>query len=104
LSFALAAGCAVAQAAPSGAQPNREARRADMQAKADARFNSSDSNHDGKLSLTEMQSAAQAKIAERFAKLDANHDGGVSQEEMRQSRRQHGEMFRQHREAMGANR
>src|SRR4029079_5193048 len=54
-----------------------------MHAKAEARFNESDSNHDGKISFAEMQASEQRRLRERFDKLDADHDGGVTMAEMR---------------------
>lgn len=60
----------------------------DIRARADARFSEADRNHDGKLSLAEMQDAQDQRLAEKFARLDANKDGGVSQEEMREAHEQ----------------
>lgn len=57
----------------------------DPRARAEARFNEADRNHDGKLSLAEMQDAQDQRLAEKFARLDANNDGGVSQDEMSQA-------------------
>lgn len=60
----------------------------DLRARAEARFSEADRNHDGKLSLAEMQDAQDQRLAEKFARLDANKDGGISQDEMRQAHEQ----------------
>lgn len=69
---------------------------------AQARFSQVDGNHDGKLSLAEMQDAQDIGLAERFARMDANKDGGVSQDEMRQAHRQRRENRHAGREAIRA--
>jgi len=90
LALALSAGIALAEtAAVSG---KHEGERGDRHAKAEARLNEADGNHDGKLSFAEMQAAEQQRLKERFDRLDANHDGGVSLAEMRQARAHRGEM------------
>lgn len=47
----------------------------------DENFNRVDTNHDGKLSMTEAEKKAPG-IALRFAVMDANHDGQVSKKEL----------------------
>lgn len=47
-------------------------------------FERADTNHDGKVSLQEMQSAALAQ----FDKIDTNHDGTISPQERQQARAQ----------------
>ena len=80
----LASGVVLAQAvAPGHAASDRSARKAEMQARAQARFAQSDRNHDGRISLAEFQDASDKKLAERFARMDANKDGQLTQEEMR---------------------
>jgi Ca2+-binding EF-hand superfamily protein len=70
-------------AAAQSQSPNRHA---DMQAKVQERFQTLDSNRDGKLSYAELQN--NAKHRERFEKTDLNHDGGLSQDELRQAHEQ----------------
>ena len=57
-----------------------EARRAEMQAKAAARFKAADKNGDGFLSKEE--AAAIPMIARNFDALDTNKDGQLSPEEL----------------------
>jgi Ca2+-binding EF-hand superfamily protein len=59
-----------------------------MRERADAAFAESDSNHDGRLSQSEWQSAQLRKAAEKFRKMDANRDGSLSREEMQAAREQ----------------
>ncbi len=80
----LASGVVLAQAVA----PDRTARKAEMQARAQARFAQSDRNHDGRISLAEFQDASDKKLAERFAHMDANKDGQLTQEEMRMAHEQ----------------
>jgi len=70
-----------------GAQSQNSDRHAQMQAKAQERFNAIDTNHDGKLSYAEIQN--NPKHRERFDKADLNHDGGLSQDELKQAHEQH---------------
>jgi len=65
-------------------------RRANMQAKAQERFQTLDTNRDGKLSYAELQN--NPKHRERFDKADLNHDGGLSQDELRQAHEQRKQM------------
>lgn len=80
---------------PSG---DRQARREQMQAKAQARFAEADRNRDGKLSLAEWQDARDQKMAEQFARLDVDKDGSLSQDELRQGhqQRRHTRQARRH--------
>ncbi len=80
----LASGVVLAQAVA----PDRAARKAEMQARAQARFAQNDRNHDGRISLAEFQDASDEKLAGRFAHLDANKDGQLTQEEMRRAHEQ----------------
>jgi Ca2+-binding EF-hand superfamily protein len=70
------------------AQSQNNDRHAEMQAKVQARFQSLDSNRDGKLSYNEMQNNPEHRA--RFDKADLNHDGGLTPEEMQQARQQMG--------------
>lgn len=65
------------------AQSQKGDRRAEMQAKAQERFQTLDTNRDGKLSYAELQN--NPKHRERFDKADLNHDGGLSQDELKQA-------------------
>jgi hypothetical protein len=98
----LASGVALAQAvvpvAPV-ATADRAARRAEFQARAQARFAESDRNHDGRISLTEFQDASDRKLAERFQRLDANKDGQLTQEELRQAHAQRRDRRNERRQA-----
>lgn len=64
------------------AQSQTTDRRAEMKAKAQARFETLDTSRDGKISYAEFQN--NPKQRERFEKADVNRDGGLSQEEIRQ--------------------
>jgi len=90
--LALAVSAGVALAGTTAMSDRHPGEHGDWHAKAEARFNAADSNHDGKLSFAEMQNAEQQRLKERFDRLDANHDGGVTLAEMRQGRRHRGEM------------
>ncbi|MGH8051371.1 MAG: EF-hand domain-containing protein [Arenimonas sp.] len=68
------------------AQSQKADRGADMQAKAQERFQSLDTNRDGKLSYAELQN--NPKHRERFDKADLNRDGGLSQDELKQAHQQ----------------
>jgi len=101
LALALSTGAVLAQTAAVAGKS--DAWRGDMRARAQARFDEADTNHDGKLSFAEMQDAENKRLSERFNKLDANHDGGVSMEEMHQAHERGREMRgerREHRQAM----
>lgn len=65
------------------AQSQTNERKAQMQAKAQERFQTLDANRDGKLSYAELQN--NPKHRERFNKADTNHDDGLSQEELKQA-------------------
>jgi Ca2+-binding EF-hand superfamily protein len=93
---ALASSFVVAQE-PGAAK--RDAHRQQMHAKAQARFDESDRNHDRKLSLAEFQQARNQRLAEQFARLDANKDGGLTEDEMRQGLRQGRQMHAARRHA-----
>jgi len=80
------------------AQDRSKDRRADMQVKAQERFQSLDTNRDGKLSYAEFQN--NPKHRERFEKADLNRDGGLTQDEIKQAREQNKQM-RQERRAKG---
>lgn len=68
------------------AQSQKADRRADMQSKAQERFQTLDTNRDGKLSYAELQN--NPKHRERFDKADLNRDGGLSQDELKQAHEQ----------------
>lgn len=80
-----ASGIAFAQVAAHGVAPDRDARRAERQARAEARFSETDRNRDGTLSLAEFQDAQDRRLAERFVRMDANKDGQLAREEIRRA-------------------
>lgn len=98
LALVLGAGAVFAQTATVSGP--LDAGRGDRHAKAQARFEESDTNHDGKLSFAEMQNAENRRLSERFNKLDVNHDGGISMAEMRQAHEQRREHRREHWQGM----
>jgi len=61
----------------------REARRGEMQARFDERFKEADTNHDGQLSLDEVQ-ATMPRLADRFSTLDKDKNGQLSRDELQQ--------------------
>ncbi|MEO8162128.1 MAG: EF-hand domain-containing protein, partial [Arenimonas sp.] len=63
--------------------------RQQRQQRADAAFNQSDSNHDGKLSQSEWQSARMRESADKFRSLDSNRDGKLSREELQAAHAKH---------------
>lgn len=62
----------------------REQRRAEMKAEFEAKFKAADKNNDGALTRDEFK-AAFPRMADRFDKLDANHDGKVTMAEIEAS-------------------
>ena len=80
------------------AQSQTNARKTEMQAKAQERFQTLDANRDGKLSYAELQN--NPKHRERFDKADLNRDGGLSQDEIKQGY-QEKKQKRQERRAKG---
>ena len=96
LALALSAGVALAGTAAVSDKHDgkRDGEHGDWHAKAEARFNQADGNHDGKLSFAEMQAAEQRRLKERFDRMDGDHDGGVSLAEMRQAHQHRGDMRR----------
>ncbi len=52
------------------------------QQRAEARFDATDSNHDGRISQSEWQAERLRTSNEHFRKLDANRDGNLSREEL----------------------
>jgi len=80
------------------AQSQSNDRRANMQAKAQERFQTLDTNRDGKLSYAEIQN--NPKHRERFDKADLNHDGGLSQDELKQAHEQKKQQRQQRRSQM----
>jgi Ca2+-binding EF-hand superfamily protein len=62
-----------------------EAKRAEMEAKFDARFKAADTNGDGQLSKAEVQ-AGMPMLARGFDRLDANKDGELSLDEIKAGR------------------
>jgi Ca2+-binding EF-hand superfamily protein len=78
---------ALAQAAADpGAGGERQRHRSE---RAEAAFNETDSNHDGRLSQSEWQAAQLRKSSEKFQKLDLDRDGKLSREEMESARASH---------------
>ena len=96
---AMASGFAIAQAVTASHVPDPSARRAEFQARAQARFAESDRNHDGRISMAEFQDAADRRLAERFRRLDANSDGQLTQDELRQAHQQRREKMMERRQA-----
>ncbi|MEO8002286.1 MAG: hypothetical protein ABI644_10460 [Arenimonas sp.] len=80
------------------AQSQSSDRRANMQARAQERFQTLDTNRDGKLSYAELQN--NPKHRERFDKADLNHDGGLSQDELKQAHEQKKQERQQRRSQM----
>ena len=80
------------------AQSQTTDRKAQMQAKAQERFQSLDGNRNGKLSYAELQN--NPKHRERFDKADLNHDSGLSQDEIKQAH-QEKKQLRQERRTKG---
>ena len=58
-----------------------EQRRAEMKAEFESKFKAADKNNDGALTRDEFK-AAFPRMADRFDKLDANHDGKVTMAEI----------------------
>jgi Ca2+-binding EF-hand superfamily protein len=73
----LATGIAFAQ----DASPQRGARHAEMQAKAEARFAAADKDNNGRIDRTEAQAVGE-RMATHFDRMDANKDGGIDKAEM----------------------
>lgn len=100
----LASGVALAQAVAPAPGPDRSARRAEFQARAQARFADSDRNHDGRISLAEFQDASDRRLAERFHRMDADRDGQLTEDELRQAHQQRREHLRDGRQARAGRR
>jgi Ca2+-binding EF-hand superfamily protein len=78
----LASGFALAQ----DAGGDREARRAEWQAKAEARFAEADKDRDGRLDKVEVQAYGD-RMVRNFDRIDANKDGELERSEIAQARR-----------------
>lgn len=91
----LASGFALAQPTES----EREARRAEWQAKAEARFAEADTDRDGRLDRVEAQAFGE-RFNKNFDRIDANRDGEIDKAEIAQARQQ----MRKGRHGMGAGR
>jgi Ca2+-binding EF-hand superfamily protein len=91
--LALASGLVMAQqSAPADVAGDRDAKRAQWQAKADARFAEADKDGDGQLDRIEVQGMNE-RLAKNFDRVDVNSDGELSREElaaMHSKMRQHG--------------
>ncbi|HST45493.1 MAG TPA: hypothetical protein VLK29_09765 [Luteimonas sp.] len=71
--------------ATAGDEPgSRDARRAEWQARAEARFADADADRDGSLDRVEAAAIGDRLVA-RFARVDADGNGELSKEEMRQA-------------------
>lgn len=81
----LASGLAFAQQA----NPDRDARHAEWQAKAQARFAAADKDRSGRLDRTEAQAVGE-RVAKHFDRIDANRDGGLDKTELADARRKTG--------------
>ena len=64
---------------------HREAMRAEMRAKGQARWAAADKDGDGALTREEAQ-ASMPGVADHFDTLDVNHDGKISRDEMHNAR------------------
>ena len=73
----LATGIAFAQ----DAAPQRGARHAEMQAKAEARFAAADKDNNGRIDRTEAQAVGE-RMAKNFDRMDTNKDGGIDKAEL----------------------
>mgnify|MGYP006190792427 CR=1 FL=1 len=77
-----ASGLAFAQ----DAGADREARRAEWQARADARFVEADKDRDGRIDKVEARAFGE-RMVRNFDRIDANKDGGLERSELAQARR-----------------
>ena len=73
----LAAGTAIAMQSEAPAAPKKPISKAEMLARADARFDRLDTNKDGAITLAEFEAGA----LERFKRQDTNNDGQVTKAE-----------------------
>ena len=89
LAASLLAATATIALASTDAPATDDARAQRMQQHADEMFAQTDSNHDGKISASEWQSARLREATEKFNKLDTNRDGKLSKEELAAGREQH---------------
>ncbi|MFY2763229.1 EF-hand domain-containing protein [Arenimonas sp. MALMAid1274] len=100
LALVLASGVVLAQAG-GASQPRsaeHEARRAEWQAKADARFAAADKDADGRLDRVEAQAFGE-RLTRNFERIDANADGELDKTElaaMRAKMGKHGKRMRGH--------
>lgn len=78
----LASGLAFAQ----DAGADREARRAEWQARAEARFAEADKDRDGRLDRVEAQAYGE-RMVRHFDRIDANRDGELERGELAAARR-----------------
>ena len=77
----LASGLALAQTGTA----DHEARRAEWQAKADARFAEADKDADGRIDRVEAQAFGE-RFNKNFDRMDANKDGELDRQELAQAR------------------
>lgn len=91
---ALALACGFAFAQDAGA--DREARRAEWQAKAEARFVEADKDRDGRIDKVEVQAFGD-RMVRNFDRIDANRDGELERTEIADARRQAMQGKRHHR-------
>ncbi len=77
----LASGFALAKSGDA----DREARRAEWQAKAEARFAEADKDRDGRLDRVEAQAFGE-RFNNHFDRIDANADGEIDKQEIAQAR------------------
>lgn len=83
--LALALLFAATGAVAADSAPDRDARRAEWKAKAEARFVAADADRDGRLDRVEAQSAGE-RLARHFDRLDADADGELTREELAKAR------------------
>jgi Ca2+-binding EF-hand superfamily protein len=89
ISGLLATGIVLAQSAtPPPQDDNGERMRNRMQERLDAKFQESDSNHDGNITKSEWQSARLREANEHFQRMDSNRDGKLTRTEVDQARDQ----------------
>ena len=82
ISGLLATGIVLAQAATPAQDAHGERMRNRMQERLDAKFQASDSNHDGSITQSEWQSARLREANEHFQKMDSNRDGKLTRTEV----------------------
>jgi hypothetical protein len=88
LCLSLIAATGFAYAATGDDNGDREARRAEWQARAEAKFAEADADRDGSLDRVEAAAFGERFVA-RFDRIDADSNGELSKDEMRKAQRMH---------------